>query len=73
MAPAGDVDHALVMPGNAASLRALIRRIAGPKYPLPPIRLIRCQRCGMDRANPVDWHDHDDSTGTSMPACARSR
>lgn len=52
--------HAPGMRRNARPLRTLLERLAGPRYPLPSSRLIQCRCCGLDLANPVAWHEHDD-------------
>jgi hypothetical protein len=45
------------MQRNLTSLRALLRRLAGPRYPLPHQRLGVCERCKSDFVNPVSWHE----------------
>jgi hypothetical protein len=40
-----------------------LRRIAGPKYPLPGAfgRLVHCERCGSDFVNPVSWDERGET------------
>jgi hypothetical protein len=61
MAAHDAVQDASVMPRSPSRFRALVRRVAGPRYPLPSSRLIRCQRCRLDLANPVAWREDDGS------------
>ena len=55
------VQDASAMPRSASRFRVLVRRLAGPRYPLPSSQLIRCQHCRLDLANPVAWREHDAS------------
>jgi hypothetical protein len=51
------------MQRNASRLTELLRRIAGPKYPLPSTcgGLEHCERCDSDFVNPVSWHERGES------------
>jgi hypothetical protein len=43
-----------------SKLLGFLRHVAGPTYPLP-VRLVVCRSCGSDFANPVSWHELDES------------
>jgi hypothetical protein len=51
------------MQRNSSRLIELLRRIAGPTYPLPPApgRLVHCERCDSDFVNPVSWHERGET------------
>jgi hypothetical protein len=56
MAPDGILDDAGVMRRDMSRLLGLLRRVAGPKYPMPA-RLIDCERCDSDYVIPVAWQE----------------
>jgi hypothetical protein len=55
------VQDASAMPWSPSRFRVFVRRLSGPRYPLPSSRLIRCQHCRLDLANPVAWREYDES------------
>jgi hypothetical protein len=50
-------DHRRVTP---ISLRDLVRRLAGPTYPLPARRVIDCPICAGELVIPVRWEARDE-------------
>jgi hypothetical protein len=56
MAPDGILDDAGGMRRDMSRRLGLLRRVAGPKYPMPA-RLLDCERCDSDCVIPVAWHE----------------
>jgi len=61
MAPSVVPDDPVGMRRTESRVRALLRSLAGPTYPLPApcARLVDCPVCGQDLVNPVRWHERD--------------
>ncbi len=57
MVPGGTPRDRRAMQRNLTSLRALLRRLAGPTYPVPHQGLGICKRCKSDFVNPVSSHE----------------
>jgi hypothetical protein len=57
MVAGGAPGHRRGMQRNLTKLGALLRRLAGPTYPLPHQGLGVCELCGSDFVNPVSWHE----------------
>jgi hypothetical protein len=47
------------MQRNTTRLLRLLRRLAGPTFPIPR-RLVVCVGCGADFVIPVSWHEQDE-------------
>jgi hypothetical protein len=64
MARETNLGDAGAMQRNSTRLKVLLRRLAGPKYPLPMPsgRLAHCERCDSDFVNPVSWHELGDTS-----------
>jgi hypothetical protein len=63
MAPGATLGEPEAMQRNSSRFIELLRRMAGPKYPLPapPGRLVHCARCDSDFVNPVSWDERGET------------